>query len=166
MGCHFLLQGIFPEIKRSSQRQPCLLDLLLLPLCYLGSSQDVLESVQFFPNWPLMLCASSFSMTLLPQQSYPTELAGPWALKSLLQRPAWECKFPLRSHSFEFSFCSPPWKGGGGGSKEMTLTRITNFRDHQELSFPRAHLIFNAILPVKKESIWQMKNLRLRKENT
>ena len=44
-------------------------------------------------------------------------------------------------------------------------TNKNNFRDHQELSFPRAHLIFNAILPVKKESIWQMKNLRLRKES-
>ena len=73
--------------------------------------------------------------------------------------------FHSESHSFEFSFCSSPWEGGGG-LKEMTLIRITNFRDHQDLSFPRAHLIFNAILPVKKESIWQMKNLRLRKENT
>ena len=69
-----------------------------------GKPQDVNEPVQFFSNWPLMLCASSLSMTLLPQQSYATELAGgPWdvtrgplALKSLLRRPTWECKFPLR----------------------------------------------------------------------
>ena len=82
-------QKIFPETTMSPG-SPAFITV------YLGSSQDVLESVQFFPNWPLMLCASSFSMTLLPQQSYPTELAGPLALKSLLQRPAWECKFPLR----------------------------------------------------------------------
>ena len=69
-----------------------------------GKPQDVNESVQCFSNWPLMLCASSLSMTLLPQQSYATELAGglwdvtrgPLALKSLLRRPTWECKFPLR----------------------------------------------------------------------
>ena len=31
-----------------------------------GKPQDVNEPVQFFPNWPPMLCASSLSMTLLP----------------------------------------------------------------------------------------------------